>query len=310
VTPWPYRDVWETATRQLGLITRIQLYELGVGRGAIDHAMKCGLIRQIHRGVYAVGHSSLPPFASEMAAVLAAGDGALLSHRSAAAMWGLIAAVKGDIHVTVVGHDRARTRPGIRIHRIRALDTRDATSLHAIPITSPARTLLDITPDLRPRGELERTFDAALKGRIVTRSAVAATVARNGGRPGAPLLAALAQAELPGPADTRSQAEDQLRRLIRAGDLPEPVFNARVGRYTIDALWPRHRLAVEVDGYAFHSTRRSFESDHERDLVLSAAGFTVMRFTRDQIVKQPELVLVRLAQRLGEIEAQWVSRGA
>jgi len=303
VTSWPYRAVWEIATGQLGSITRIQLYEFGVGRGAIDHALKCGLIRQVHRGVYAVGHFSLPPFAAEMAAVLAVGEGALLSHYSAAVMWGLIPAVEGDIDVTLVGQDRSRSRDGIRVHRVKSMPPRDAGSLRNIPITRPARALLDITPDLRPP-ELERTFDAALKGKIVTRSAVAETAARSPGRPGAARLAALARAELGDPADTRSWPEGQFLTLIRAGGLPEPELNVRFGRYRIDALWRTHRLAVEIDSYGFHSTRRSFESDHERDLALAAAGFTVMRFTREQIVKQPELVLVRLARRLGELEAQ------
>lgn len=305
MTSWPYRAVGEIATLQFGLITRIQLYELGVGRAPIDHALECGLITQIHRGVYAVGHLSLAPFAPEMAAVLAVGEGALLSHHSAAAMWGLIPAIEGDIDVTLVGQDRSRSRAGIRVHRVKCLDSRDMDSLRNIPITSPARALRDITPALHPP-ELGRTFDGALKGKIVTRRAVAETAARCRSRPGAAGLAALALAELGDPADTRSWAEGRLRTLIRAGGLPEPEYNAPVGRYRVDALWRRDRLIVEVDGYGFHSTRRSFESDHERDLVLSAAGFIVMRFTRDQIVKQPELVLVRLTRRLAELETQHV----
>jgi hypothetical protein len=271
VTSWLHRPVSDIATRQLGLITRIQLYELGVGRGAVDHALESGLIRQVHRGVYAVGHFSLPPFAAEMAAVLAVGEGTLLSHQSAAAMWGLIPPVEGDIDVTLVDQDRSRSRAGIRVHRVKSMAPRDATTLRNIPITSPARALLDITPDLRAP-ELERTFDEGLKGKILTRSAVAETAARSQHRPGAARLVALARAELGSPADTRSWAEGRLRVLIRAGGLPEPEFNAPVGRYRVDALWRRHGLIVEVDGYAFHSTRRSFENDHERDLALTAVG--------------------------------------
>jgi very-short-patch-repair endonuclease len=300
---WPDRKIGEIANRQYGLISRRQLFELGLTRGLVDKALARRRIVALHRGVYAVGHLSLPQLAPGMAAVLAVGDDALLSHHSAAAVWGFAPPREGDVDITVVGRDAGRKRAGIHVHLAGALHPRDAGRIHNIPITAAARTLLDITPNLTPR-QLERAFDRALKSRIVTRHAVAETAARAERRPGAARLAALARAELRAPADTRSEAEERFHGLIRAGGLPEPELNVRLGRYTVDALWRRHRLVVEVDGYEFHSTRWSFESDRERDLELSSAGFEVMRFTWDQILNQPESVLVRLTQRLAGAAAQ------
>jgi very-short-patch-repair endonuclease len=296
--------VAEIAGRQHGLITRRELGDLGPTRTMIDNAISRGRLIPVHQGVYAVGHPSLPPLAPFMAAVLAVGRGAVVSHRSAATLWGLIQHTSEPVDITVVGRDAGRRRERIRVHKLATLDPRDATTHHGIPITTSARALLDITPGLT-EPELERTFDSALKQRSLTRHAVATTVARYPRRRGAARLAALARAELRTSADTESDTEDRFLELVRAGGLPEPEFNVRLlGRYKVDALWRSHRLVVELDGYAFHSTKWSFETDHERDQVLADAGFAVMRFTRDQIVEQPALVLVRFTRRLAQLEAQ------
>ncbi|MFL5865422.1 MAG: type IV toxin-antitoxin system AbiEi family antitoxin domain-containing protein, partial [Solirubrobacteraceae bacterium] len=181
------------ADAQHGVITRGQLSAVGLTRALIDHAVARGRLIPMHRGVYAVARRSLPPLAPYLAAVLAVGDGTFLSHHTAAGVWGLRPASPGDVDVTVVGRDAGRRRAGIHVHRCASIDPRDTTRRHNIPITSPALTLLNITPGLGAR-DLERTFDAALKGRIVTRAAVAETVARNPQRPGAARLAALAHA--------------------------------------------------------------------------------------------------------------------
>jgi very-short-patch-repair endonuclease len=304
LSSWPDRLVAEIAAAQLGLTTRWQLLDLGLSRAIIDHALARGRIIPVHRGVYAVGHVSLPPRAPFMAAVLAVGPGAVVSHCSAAALWGLVPSCADDqVDILLAGRDAGRRRQGIRVHRTPALHPRDATTYEQVPMTTPARALLDITPVLS-QPQLEKSFDAGLKGRILTRHGVAVTVARSPDCRGAARLGALAESEFRGAPDTRSPAEEDFLKLVRAGGLPEPEMNARVGLYVIDALWRRLGLAVEIDGYEFHSTKRSFESDHERDQVMTDAGFAVLRFTRDQIVKQPELVLVRLTRRLWELEAQ------
>jgi very-short-patch-repair endonuclease len=300
---WPDRLIAEIASRQFGLITRAQLIALGISRRTIDYSLARGRLTPVHRGVYAVGHLALPALAAEFAAVLAVGERALVSHHSALALWGLTPRREGDIELTLVGRDAGRTRRGIRIHQALTLDARDATTRKRIPVTSPARTLLDVAPRQSLR-ELEIMVADGLKRRLFTRHAVATMLDRTPGRPGAHRLAALAEAERRLPTLTRSEAEERFLELVRRAGLPTPEVNVRLGRFTVDFLWRAERLVVEVDGYEFHSTRRSFEDDHARDLELSTAGFAVIRFTWRQLVEQPELVLVRLTQRLTELRRQ------
>jgi very-short-patch-repair endonuclease len=179
----------------------------------------------------------------------------------------------------------------------------DATVRDGIPITTAARTLLDIASTLDAR-ELERAFDRGLKGRVLTRHAVAVTLQRAPRRAGGRHLAGLVDAELRAWTETRSEREERFLTLLRAGGLPEPELNVRVGRYTVDALWRQLKFVVEIDGYEYHSTRRSFESDHERDLDLEAGGFRVTRFTAEQVKNKPEAVLVRLTQQLVALETR------
>jgi very-short-patch-repair endonuclease len=294
---WPDRAIAAIATGQLGLITRDQLVDLGMGRGAIEHGLERGRLTTIHRGVYAVAHLALAPLGRQLAAVLACGEAAFLSHHSAAAVWGFEPAADGETEVTVVGRDAARRRDGIRVHRIAAIDRRDVSRHHNVPITSAVRTLLDIAPDLSDR-ELERVFDDGLMRRAFTRQAAIALLARSPHRPGGARVAKLARVRDRASTVTRSEAEEHFLALIRRAGLSEPEVNVRLGRYIADFLWRDQRLIVEVDGYAFHSSRRSFERDHERDLVLKAAGFDVLRFTRRQIVEEPGLVIARLAHAL------------
>lgn len=295
----------EIAGRQHGIVARRQLFELGLTRSAIDRALNRRRLVPVHRGIYAVGHHSMPPYAPYIAAVLAVGSGAAISHGSAAALWELTPwrATGEEVEVTVAGRDAGRRRVGIQVHAVDRWHPADVTLLHNIPITTPARALLDNAPRLNPR-ELERAFDRGLKAEITTRQAVAETVARSPRRPSAARLAAVARAELLSPGETESRWEERLLALVRSGGLPEPELNASVGRFKIDALWRAQKLALEVDAYDTHGTRWSFESDRERDQLLTAAGFSVMRITRHQLETQPAVVLVRLAQRLAALEAQ------
>ena len=285
------------------MIARWQLVALGVTRAMIDHALRRGLLRPIHRGVYAVGHLALPPLAPFMAAALAVGGDALVSHRSAAIVWGLLSEEGDDVELTIGAGDRGRRRDGIHVHRDGLLQAVDGTRREGIPITAPARTVLDIAPGL-PGRQLERAFNVLLHGRLATRRDIAETVARYPRHPGSDQLGRLAAGELRAPAETNSDAEERFLALVRAAGLPLPECNVWIAGYEVDALWRRQRLAVEIDGYEYHSTHPTFEADHARDLALSAAGFAVLRFTRDQVVNLPELVLVSLARRLAEQEAQ------
>ncbi len=228
-----------------------------------------------------------------MAAVLACGDGAMLSHSPAAVLWGFQPPPTGRIHVTVAEHD-VRSRDGIRVHCTRRLDPRDATRRQGIAVTAPARTLLDLAADRSPTA-LSRAVDEARVQRHVTDDSLNEQFSRYPTHRG---VKTLREAIRPEPKLTRSEAERRLLELIRAARLPEPQTNVRVGPHEVDFLWPAHGLVVEVDGYAFHSKRSSFERDRRRDQQLTAAGYRVIRVTWRQITEEPEAVIATLAAAL------------
>jgi len=288
------------AATQHGIVTREQLLIAGVGRGATDHRVACGRLHPVHRGIYLVGHAVAPPLAPEVAAVYACGTGAVLSHRSAAWLWGLAPRPRGPVEVTVPGRDGRR--PGVRVHRARRLEPADRTTRESIPVTAPARTLLDLAEVASAR-ELERAMDGAESRRLVRRRALEELMARTPGRRGARALAALLARE-GGPTLTRSEAEERMLALVRTARLPRPRVNARLGRHEVDLLWKAQRLVVEVDGYAFHSSPAAFERDRLRDAELNAAGWGVMRITWRQLTGEPEAVVARLAAALARGSAE------
>ena len=282
------------ARRQHGAITTPQLTAAGLTGDGIRHRVKKAWLRRIHRGVYLVGPLETP-LTRAMAAVLAYGDGALLSHCPAAVLWVLRPSPANTLHVTVAGRE-VRSRDGIEAHSVRHLHPHDATRHDGIPVTSPARTLLDLATELSPR-DLARAADEARVHHLVTDDSLNEQFQRYPNHRG---TAALSKAIQTGPQLTRSEAERRLLELIRNARLPEPRTNARVGRHEVDFLWPEHDLVVEVDGYAFHSTRAAFERDRRRDAELQAAGYRVIRFTWRQLVNEHEAVIATLAAALAQ----------
>jgi very-short-patch-repair endonuclease len=178
---------------------------------------------------------------------------------------------------------------------VTALDPRDIRKLGGIPITSPARTILDLAAVVRRR-ELEQALAEAYARRLARRSELASLLARRSSRPGTHALRALLEDGTP--ALTRSQAEERLLALIRAAELPQPEVNIRIGRHEVDFVWRDQRLIVEVNGFRFHSSRSAFERDRRRDAELGTLGFRVMRVTWRQIVNEPEALVARLAAAL------------
>jgi very-short-patch-repair endonuclease len=292
------RAVAEVAGRQHGVITRKQLLELGLSREAVDNRLKAGRLHALHRGVYLLGHTAARRHAREIAAILACGSGAVISHRSAAYLWELLPypAQSTEIEVTVCGRHPG-SRPGITLHRpVAPLELRDVGTVERIPITKPARTLVDLGASVRLR-DLEQAIAEAYARRMVTPGALEAVLARGGRTRGGAILRRLLD-EDEGPALTRSEAEARLLDLIRRAQLPQPAVNARLGRHEVDFLWRRERLIVEVDGFRFHSSRVAFERDRIRDAELQGRGFRVIRVTWRQIVNEPEAMLVRIARAL------------
>jgi very-short-patch-repair endonuclease len=291
------RVISELASSQRGVVSRAQLISSGIQTDAIKGRVRSGRLHPLHRGVYLVGHAVLAHGARELAAALACGAGTVVSHVSAAYLWQLLPypANPGPVHVTIRGRERAR-RAGIRIHCVQAIDRRDIRAIHGIPITTPARTLLDLARVLPPR-LLERAIAEAQVRRLVKRGDLEDQLGRNPRRPGTRALRRLLDLD-GGPAFTRSEAERRMLRLVRAAELPIPRVNSRLGRYEVDSLWPKQRLVVEVDSFRFHSPRARFERDRARDAELAAAGYTVIRVTWRQLVEAPEAVAARVAAAL------------
>jgi very-short-patch-repair endonuclease len=281
------RAIRELATRQHGAVTRSQLLELGLEPGAIDWRLREDRLRALHRAVYLVG-SIEPPLAREMAAVLSCGEGAVLSHRIAVGLWHLLPhpAQLQNVEVTVAGRDPGR-RPGVRVHRVRSLGRDEVRACQRIPVTTPARTLLDLAAWGSGR-ELEQAVAEARRRGLATTRELLALVGRYPTRHGAPALRRLAERD-ERPALTRSEAEERLLSLIRSAELPNPEVNVPVHGFEVDFLWRDHGLAVEVDGYTYHSDPHAFERDRARDAKLAAHGYRVIRVTWRQIIDSPRL---------------------
>jgi hypothetical protein len=285
------------ASQQHGVVTYRQLVAAGLGRRAITNRVERGQFHRVHRGVYSVGHPIINLHGRWMAAVLSCGDGAVLSHRSAAALWELLRPMEGPVEVSVPSHDGRRRRPGIRLHRCLSLAPSEpirnaylpnggvpdglvddavpnglVTLRHNIPVTTPARTIHDLKSCVPPRLHRRAIRQVELAG-----YALDAGVETDG---------------------TRSDLERDFLALCRRAGLPPPEVNVRVGRWTVDFLWRHAHLAVEADSYRFHRGATAFEDDHARDLALRAAGLRIHRFTERQLRMEPEHVAADLRAAL------------
>lgn len=282
--------VGATATEQKGAISHGQLLAAGLGHSAIGRRATDGGLYRLYHGVYLVGHKALAPFARESAALIACGDGAILSHESAASVWSMLTGYEGDVHVTVVG--KRRSRPGLRVHQ--ASSAPPTRRRHGLPVTSPAWTLIHLSASRSPH--LEHAFVEAHGLRLVRNHELAREIERAGPRRGVRALRALIGAYESG--FTRSKAERILRALLRAANVPEPLFNRTVCGYEVDCVWPSHRLVVEFDGERFHGHRSAFETDRRRDAALVAAGYAVIRITWERLTTAPYAVLAEIAAAL------------
>jgi very-short-patch-repair endonuclease len=289
------------ASRQHGVVTRGQLRDSGFTAGMVNQRVRSQRLVVVHRGVYRLGAlvgPLEPALCRFMAAVLVCGPDALASHESAAGIWRLPGAAPplAPVHVTMTAADRGR-RPGICRHRVRRIAPEDVASVEGVPVTAPARTLVDLAGRIRPR-VLEQAIGAAERLGLVDPGALLAAVTRVPNSNGVALIRTLIAADAE-PAFTQSPAEGRLLDLARRGDVPMPETNVRLGEYRVDFLWRFERIVVEVDGFAYHSSRPMFEGDRERDARLAVMGFQVVRVTWRQLTREPHAVLVRLARLLG-----------
>lgn len=288
------RQLTQLATRQHGVVARDQLLNLGLGRGAIDARVRSGRLHVIHRGVYMVSRTRIGQRGHWLAAVLAYGDEALLSHGSAAALWGLM---RGSGSVTDVTSWRGRPgRRGIRLHRSQVKPSERARR-DGIPVTCPARTLLDVA-EVVDSDRFARVFEEAdrlglLEMRVLEELCEAAE-----GRRGVTACRQMIAAAT-APVTTRSTLEDRFARFCRERRLPAPTLNVVVLGFEVDALWPERRLIVELDGFAYHRHRGAFERDRARDATLQAAGYRVLRLTHRRITTEAETIVAELSRLLG-----------
>jgi very-short-patch-repair endonuclease len=287
------------AARQRGLVTLAQARAAGLSDAAVEHRVASGRLHAVHRGVFLVGHRVPPDLAPEVAALLMTGPGAVLSHRTAALLWGLPAPGRGDlIHVTLpgAGGSRERRRRGVVLHAVAALDVRDRARRRGLPVTSAPRTLLDLAGHL-PERRLARAVEQAQVDGLTGPAELHELVARSRGRRGVARLRRAVE-DAREPALTRSEAEARLIDLIRSAGLPLPATNRRVRGLEVDCLWREQRLVVEVDGFRYHGTRAAFERDRRRDAALAAAGYRVVRLTWRRITREPEAVAGELRSLL------------
>jgi hypothetical protein len=265
----------QLADRQHGVVATWQLVVLGITAQMIRCDVEGGLLRRLHHGVYAVGHANVSARGRALAAVLAYGPHAVLSHRSAAWLWDLLRDNRRVYDVTVPGRRHAK-RPGIAVHQPRSLHPEDVTVIDGIPVTSLARSLLDVAETESPR-LLRRTFDQAERLQILDMRPVNRLLQRSIGRRGLkPLLSLIAEGQRH-VHETRSNIEQRFVELLRQHGLPEPSTNVMVAGHCVDAYWPDRNLVAEIDTFTYHHTRTDVESDIQRDLDLKLAEVEVVR---------------------------------
>lgn len=274
---------WNLAGRQHGLVTRRNLLDLGFGPRSIEHRIKGGRLHVVTRGVYAVGWPGLTPKRRWMAAVLACGEGAALSRRSAAGLWGIGTGRDALVDVSV-RHRTRRRRPGIRIHNRPSLPVRDITAVDGIPLTTPARTLVDLATELSPVA-LERAVNEADKRDLIDPEELRAALVDFAGEPGVRALRALLDRQTFRLSD--SDLEIFFRPIAAAAGLPPPLSKQWVNGFEVDFHWPDLDLVVETDGLRYHRTPSAQARDRLRDQTHVAEGLTVLRFTHYQVRYEP-----------------------
>jgi predicted transcriptional regulator of viral defense system len=280
------------ARKQHGYVTRRQLLDLGLGRRAIRYRVEVGRLIAVYAGVYAVGHIPLGQEARAHAAVLACGDGTVLSHQSAAALWKYVKDWPTRIEVTA---PTDRHRRGITAHRTKTLTRRDIARQLGVPITSPARTVFDMAPRYKTDAALRRFVNDARLTYTLHLSSLAELLARH---PRQPATKRLMQFVDKPTGMTRSELEDLFVDFARRYGLPQPTINKRKRRREPDILFPEEGVIVEIDSWKFHGDRGSFERDRDRDADNLADGLLTVRVTEERLTGSPGREAARLLKVL------------
>jgi very-short-patch-repair endonuclease len=285
------------ARRQWGVVTRAQLLEAGLRDRGISDWVRDGRLHRLYRGIYAYGHDRLRVEGRWLAAVMACGPGAVLSHRDAAHLWELRQSNSGLLDVTVPSQNGRIRRAGIRVHRSGRISAEEVTERSGIPVTTVARTLLDLADVLAPQA-LRRAVTEAEYRDLFDLTAINAVVQANPGRRRRKLMTAAVGKRH----RTRSPLEDRFLAFKARWGVEEPESGVWIEDYEVDFLWTRVGLVVELDGVAAHGTRRAVNADRLRDRVLWRRGIRTMRLTSEAL-DDPEAVLTDLVQAGVRVES-------
>ncbi len=290
----------ELAEVQHGVVARRQLAALGIGPRAIGNRLSRRSLVSLHRGVYAFGHRQLRIEGRRLAAVLAV-RGGVLSHRDAAALHGMRAAPESR-RVSVTTRTAARPAPGLWVHARRPLTPEDVAVVQAIPVTSPARTLVDLAPMLTA-AQLQSTLGESDRKGLLEVAAVERALERTKSRHGqghARIRAALDAHAKHGAVLARSWLEERFLDLVLTAGLPRPRLNALAAGFEVDALWPDERVVVELDGWAHHKERAAAARDRDKTNRLQVAGYLVLRFLHGDVVGRPSEVAAAIRGLLAQ----------
>jgi very-short-patch-repair endonuclease len=282
------------ADEQHGVVARVQLLERGLTAREIERRVESRRLRRLYYGVYAVGHRRLTAEGRWMAAVLAGGPGAVLSHASAAAAWDLRPTSSGLVHVTVPTSGGRERRAGLRLHRSGTLTSRDVAAVRGVPVTSVTRTIIDLSRTLEGR-PLEHVIDLADQRRLVDFATLKSANSAS--------LRAVLRTYSPAPTD--SELEEAFLQLCDDHDIPRPETRIYIEGYRVDFVWRSEKLIVEVDGYRYHRAPSRFEADRERDVMLGLKAWRVLRFTWRQVTERAGWVAAAVTGELGISSRSW-----
>jgi very-short-patch-repair endonuclease len=291
------KSVWALARRQHGVVTRWQLLELGFSDEAIDHRIRRGRLHRVHDGVYAVGRPELTRDGHWMAAVLACGPGAALSHSSAAALWGIRDSEGDQIEISVPANRAPRPR-GIRVLRRATLIAKDVTRHRGIPVTTPVCTLIDLATRLT-RNRLERAVDEADKLDLIDPERLRRELGQRRGRPGVRALRNLLDTATF--VLTTTELERIFVPIARRAGLPKPETQTKVNGFDADFYFRELGLVVETDGLRYHRTAFQQARDLVRDQKHALAELVPLRFSHAQVAFEAgyvEAILKGVAERL------------
>lgn len=290
---------WALAQTQHGVVTRKQLLELGFSSNAVEHRIERGRLHPVWRGVYVVGRPEVSLRGRYMAAVLSCGPEALLGHRSAAALWGIVERGPETIEI-VVPSNVSRRRPGIRVHRRARLRDEDRGLRDLIPVTSPSATLIDYASQVG-RKSVEAAVNAADRLDLVDPEALRGEIDSTPIRPGLRVLRELLDRQTF--TRTDSPLERRFLQLVQSARLPTPQTQAAVNGFRVDFHWPELGLVVETDGLRYHRTPGQQARDLQREQVHAAAGLTALRFAATQLHNEPSVVIDTLASVIDRLRS-------